>query len=1127
MSTSLPEIKNEEDRVVRQLPISGALGLFLAFILSVAATPSCGRADGPAVPFLSQTVLREAADQEGKPYLLGNSNSVLLWEKGCGIATLAMVFQKYGVDTDLIRLNQSLRKTGGFSGPLLNWSNEEAFYQAGQPWIQGIERVNTARPASYRQRVDEELAAGHPVIAFLGAKHYVVLVGKDDKGGYLINDSWKQSAAVGQGIPLKSNAVGLGFDRITQFVFVYPERNAPTNNIPVRGGIANKYFAVGGSRGGLGNPVAAEDPLQGYNASWQPFERGAIFALPQGTYAIYGPVWDKFLAAGAIADLGWPLGDVYSYPSGATVAWQGDFGQGCIIAYEGDPPDQARVYRSDEAFRAQLFANPDLKGTAAYARLDPALLFNWQEGAPGPWVEPDGFSGRWSGKLHVGAPLGWWYSFAFSADDGVRVSIDGRLVLDAWEDGQGRRFTRRLSRGDHWLQVEYRHRQGSAHLMAAWSPWPARPVFGAGQIAGPMEQLPASAPVPVARASTPAPGSTPYPARTPTTAAPSIDFPTVHPEWTSYTNGNVVTDLLAQDGFLWVATTGGVVRWDVRSGAYVKLTTEHGLADNNVRTAGQSPDGTLWFGTAGGLSRLGRDGRWLTLALPDCKGRIDGIIDVEVARDGAIWCIVGGGEVRSIVRLGADGTWTVLKTDALPSGWMDWTPETVTAAPDGSLWFIALGKGVLRLSPNGGWRVYSAANGPASDWIKCSAASPDGTMWFCTDKEGVSRLNVDGQWQTLTASDGLPNNSVRTIAVGRDASVWFAGEFPGVARLSPGGRWETFNTQDGTLEGGRSLALLPDGRPCLFSGGGIRCQETSGNWRALVTDDSLAGNRIRCATRAPDGSLWFGTWGSGVSQITPDGQCHAFDEKNGLASNLVSGIAATADGSLWFATQQGASCLHGDGSWSTLTETDGLAGRRIGAVGICPDGAVWFGSSDAYGDGATRLSPAGQLRRFTTHELAAPMMVQSIACSDDGAVWFGCWSSLSLLSFDGSWLSIARVFDVSEYETPAMTTAPDGAVWGTSYEGVVRVDRAGNVRTFSPPARLTANEIRSLPAPASGILWCEVRDGVSILKSNGSWLTFTTSDGLANRRVRAVVAGPDGALWFATEGGVSRYQPHP
>ncbi|MCX6029348.1 MAG: hypothetical protein NT169_08600 [Chloroflexi bacterium] len=222
------------------------------------------------VPFFSQTALQSEHDEQGQSWLLGASSrydrcgvsfdrECSLWEFGCGVASLAMVFRHYGVDTDVVRLNQALRDAGGFSGPNLAWLRSDAFRRVGSPWVAGIERIDTARPQDYRGRVDAELAAWHPIIVFLGNRHYVVLTGKDGNGNYLMNDPWAVDEASGKSILLEQNALRLKFENITQFIFVHPDRNAPTNGIAVSGVIGEKYFAVGGSRGSLGNPVALEE----------------------------------------------------------------------------------------------------------------------------------------------------------------------------------------------------------------------------------------------------------------------------------------------------------------------------------------------------------------------------------------------------------------------------------------------------------------------------------------------------------------------------------------------------------------------------------------------------------------------------------------------------------------------------------------------------------------------------------------------------------------------------------------------------------------------------------------------------------------------------------------------------
>ncbi|MCE5270882.1 hypothetical protein LLH00_06310, partial [bacterium] len=94
-------------------------------------------------------------------------------------------------------------------------------------------------------------------------------------------------------------------------------------------------------------------------------------------------------------------------------------------------------------------------------------------------------------------------------------------------------------------------------------------------------------------------------------AATSVAYPSGM--FVNYTNGNAVTSLALQgDSILWAGTLGGVVRWDLPSGAAQKFTTDAGLAGNSVQAVAVDSLGNLWCGTSGfGVSRYDGHG-WRT-----------------------------------------------------------------------------------------------------------------------------------------------------------------------------------------------------------------------------------------------------------------------------------------------------------------------------------------------------------------------------------------------------------------------------------------------------------------------------------------------------------------------------------
>ncbi len=94
-------------------------------------------------------------------------------------------------------------------------------------------------------------------------------------------------------------------------------------------------------------------------------------------------------------------------------------------------------------------------------RQDPAIAFNWGTGGPGGGVPGYYFSTRWTRTEYF---QGGNYRFFATTDDGVRVWVDGNLIIDAWRVGPelsvcGDIY---LQPGQHNIRVEYFQQEGVA-----------------------------------------------------------------------------------------------------------------------------------------------------------------------------------------------------------------------------------------------------------------------------------------------------------------------------------------------------------------------------------------------------------------------------------------------------------------------------------------------------------------------------------------------------------------------------------------------------------------------------------------------------------------------------------------
>ncbi|MFP5348131.1 MAG: PA14 domain-containing protein, partial [Actinomycetes bacterium] len=121
---------------------------------------------------------------------------------------------------------------------------------------------------------------------------------------------------------------------------------------------------------------------------------------------------------------------------------------------------------TDDQYVAQYFSGVTLDGTPVATRCESAIDYDFGAGAPaGVAVGKDNFSIRWtrSAVLEAGT-----YAVTATADDGVRVLVDGHAVVDQWKDQGPTTYTGsvNLAAGKHEIVVEYYERGGGALVRA-------------------------------------------------------------------------------------------------------------------------------------------------------------------------------------------------------------------------------------------------------------------------------------------------------------------------------------------------------------------------------------------------------------------------------------------------------------------------------------------------------------------------------------------------------------------------------------------------------------------------------------------------------------------------------------
>lgn len=231
---------------------------------------------------------------------------------------------------------------------------------------------------------------------------------------------------------------------------------------------------------------------------------------------------------------------------------------------------------------------------------------------------------------------------------------------------------------------------------------------------------------------------------------------------------------LVQDrnGDLWIGSFGGgLIQY--HNGVFRSYVRENGLSDNTIPALIEDKDGGLWIGTDNGLNRF-KDGRFTRF------GKEDGLSDVvinAIAQDraGDLW--VGTNEgVNRVFRFDFQHP----RIQNLLAG----KPiKSLYAGPDGDIWIGTQASGIYRISfsktaqnTQAGPTLihYGTGEGLPQATIRALLAEKD-MVWAGTDGGGLCRLLLapgNHKFECYNANSGLTVNSVFSIFRDREGSVW-------------------------------------------------------------------------------------------------------------------------------------------------------------------------------------------------------------------------------------------------------------------------------------------------------------------------------------------------------------------
>jgi diguanylate cyclase (GGDEF)-like protein len=582
--------------------------------------------------------------------------------------------------------------------------------------------------------------------------------------------------------------------------------------------------------------------------------------------------------------------------------------------------------------------------------------------------------------------------------------------------------------------------------------------------------------------------------------------------------------LQARDGYLWMGTEEGLVRFDGVRFVVSDRQNEPALRSPFVSSLFESSDGTLWIGTyGGGLARM-RHGR-VEAFLPEVLGadRIRGMF--ETVR-GSIYIATAGG---GMLRVDGDRVTRFTTRDGLPVDRI-WT---VTGDGADGLWVATHGGGVVRWRAGKVEQRITTHEGLPDDFARTILRDADGTLWIGTDGDGLAEWRNGAIVRVVTTRDGLPSNLIRSIVRDRNGSLLIATD-GGLVRWRDG-RVETLGLQDG-LPTPIVTTVIEDREGSLWvgtSGGLVRLNDT--RLLPVTHKEGLPADAVRAILEDREGRTWVGVEGGGLCRMLP-APVQCFAKADGLPHDTVYALAEGGDGSLWIGTDGGGVVRMREGKISERIDAahSNLPNDHVRSLVEMPDGTLWVSTTG--GLARVRGGKAENVAALAGRQLR-PLLVLgdgSLLVGTDGA---GLWrvrqdgAGAMPIASAGKGLGSDRVF----------TLAPDsagGAVWvGTSGGGLTHLDlRSGATRTLMRRDGLHDDVVFHVIDTGSDLwmtsnrgLYRVARDNVLAAmrgeKSDLSGTVYGSVDGMPSPECDAaspaIIRARDGRLWVATSRGVA------
>ena|GEM_PF-1005895 len=580
--------------------------------------------------------------------------------------------------------------------------------------------------------------------------------------------------------------------------------------------------------------------------------------------------------------------------------------------------------------------------------------------------------------------------------------------------------------------------------------------------------------------------------------------------------GTVLDIAQTPEGYVWLATQEGLVRFDGSDFTLFDATNTPALRHSFVATLFVDRKGQLWIGTSEGLAIL-TAGRFRRIGVEDgLPGEF--VTEIAEARDGSIWIGTEGQGVTRIVDGIVDRSTRMLPGLKITS---------IAPHPDGDVWAATPDAGAFRLQRG---REPQMIAGLPSHRVRSLFLDDEDSLWIGTE-EGVARMRRGERAAVRDARPALAKVIAARVLRDSTGALWVTTRNEGLIRVR-GDRLERLGND--ILHDTWVPSLLEDAQGNVWVGtfarGVVQLRDTP--FTTLTGELGLQSDFVWSMMDA-DGVTWIGT-DSGLAGI---GRGRNVQYQIGTATpRSVAALAKRKQGGIWAGTFGGDIGYVDRGRFHQILAVDSLPSRFVYAIAEDADGALWIGTFS----GLVRYR-SGRVERFGAAQGFPDNSVRMVKITSDGALWAGTRTSGLYRRKDGRVTNYNTSLGLADNFIMSLIEDQAGAIWVTTANGISRI-RNGKIESFSMKDGLLAQLTHSVVDDFRGSLWFTTNVGIYSVRRKDfddyaagriprlHPSVYGIEDGLADRECNGGGSPsswrmPDGRLWFPTVAGIAVSNP--